>query len=62
MKKKKYLITAYPYCVQYGTITVPDDDDILINLKDYIIDHFHEIKFEEPELDYCGTDFEYEEE
>ena len=54
---KQYHITAYPYATQTGIISVPagvGDDDI----NDYIIEHWNEIKFDEPELDYAGTDFE----
>lgn len=55
----KYSIVAYPYAKQYGTIEVPDyipKEDI----DTYIEDCWNEIKFEEPELDYHGTDFERE--
>ncbi len=54
---KSIFLTAYPFVIQSGTIEVPDDvddDDVM----DYIAEHFDEIKFEEPELDYCGCDFE----
>lgn len=57
---KQYHITAYPYATQTGTISVPanlGDDDI----NDYIIEHWNEINFDEPELDYAGTDFDIEE-
>ena len=52
-----YLITAYPYACQYGRLEIPDDVE---DVKEYIEDHWDDIKFEEPELDYCGTDFDYE--
>lgn len=55
---KNYIVTAYPYAVQYGTlIGAPDDVD-----EDYILEHWNEIRWQEPDLDYCGTDFEFEEE
>lgn len=55
MGKRKITITFYPYAIQYGTIEVDED----VNVTDkYISEHFNEIKFEEPELDYVGTDFE----
>ncbi len=54
----RYLITAYPYAVVYGSIEVPDDVE---DAWDYIDDHFDDIKFGEPELDYCGTNYEFEE-
>lgn len=54
---KEVFITAYPYAVQHGTIEVPDNitED---EMKDYIRDHFDDIPFDEPDLDYCGTDFD----
>ena len=53
----KYLITAFPYATQYGKLEIPDDVD---EVKEYIKDHWDDIQFDEPELDYCGTDFDYE--
>ena len=53
----KYLITAFPYATQYGRLEIPEDVE---DVKEYIEDHWNEIQFEEPELDYCGTDFDYE--
>lgn len=53
-------VTAYPYAVQYGTIEVPkelNEDDV----NDYLFEHWNEIKFGEPELDYAGTDFDFNE-
>lgn len=54
-------ITASPYATQYGTIEVPDDlsED---QYQSYVSDHFDEIKFNAPDLDYAGTDLEIEEE
>lgn len=52
----KVLVTAYPYVTQYGTIDIPDD--WMGNEKKYVINHWGDIEFEEPELDYGGTDFE----
>ena len=54
---KNVCVTAFPYAVQYGDIKVPDnlkDNEI----KQYIQDHWNDIKFGKPDLDYCGTDFE----
>lgn len=58
---KKVEIVANPYAVQYGTIDVHDiiDDN---DLRDYIENHWDEIKFSEAELDYCGIDFDLYEE
>lgn len=57
----KYRITAYPYATQHGTIEVPDnvpEEEI----DRYIETYWEKIKFEKPELDYAGTDFEREKE
>ena len=51
----KVEVTAYPYAVVFGTIDVPDGEDV----EEYINDHFDEIEFGEPELDYCGVDIEF---
>ena len=57
---KTYFITAYPSAVQNGVlIGVPDDVD---DIKDYIEEHWNSIKWGKADLDYCGTDFEFEEE
>lgn len=52
-----YLITAFPYATQYGRLEIPDDVE---EPREYILQHWNEIQFDEPELDYCGTDFDYE--
>ena len=54
---KTIFVTAYPYATQFGKILIPDDIDDK-DVRDYLSEHFDEIKFEEPELDYCGCDFE----
>ena len=50
-------ITASPYATQYGELLVPKS---LTGekLREYIRNHWGEIPFGEPELDYVGTDFE----
>ncbi len=52
-------ITASPYATQYGGLSVPKD---LTGekLREYIRNHWNEIPFGEPKLDYAGTDFEIE--
>lgn len=50
---KTYNFTASPYATQSGTITVPDDVTVT---EDYIRDHWNEVKLNEPDLDYAGTD------
>lgn len=55
---KKVSVTAYPYATIFGEIKVPDevkDEDI----RKYIDEHFDDITFGEPDLDYCGTDYEF---
>ena len=49
-------VTAFPYAIQNGTVEVPDDipkEDI----RDYLEDHWDDIMFDSPDLDYSGTDF-----
>lgn len=58
-KRKAIHVTAYPYAVTYGVIKVPVD---VKDVKQYLIDHWTEIKFGNPDLDYAGIDFEYNEE
>lgn len=53
----KAAITAYPYAIQYGTLEMPDDIERDFR-EEYITEHWSEIKFGEPELDYAGTDME----
>ena len=58
---KTLSITASPYATQYGTIKVPDNLPES-EYKSYVNEHFGEIKFGEPDLDYAGTDLEIDEE
>lgn len=57
---KKLIITAYPYAVTYGELIVPDDlpED---EYQEYTNEHFNDVSFGAPDLDYCGTDFDVEE-
>lgn len=57
----KYIITSRPYATQTGTLEIPDDvsGDAIY---EYAEDHWYEIDFGEPNLDYGGTDFDMEEE
>lgn len=55
----KVSVTAYPYAVQFGEIDIPEGistDEIY----DYLTEHWDEIEFGEADLDYAGTDFEWE--
>lgn len=52
-------VAMYPYAVQYGTIEVPNGIDES-EIEEYVMEHFDEIKFDKPELDYGGTDFTIE--
>lgn len=54
-------VTATPYTTQYGTIDVPADLPEE-RYEAYVREHFGEIKFNEPSLDYAGTDIDIEEE
>lgn len=60
----KYVVTAHPYVVQYGTIDVPENvpANDYEKLADYIDEHWNEIEFSEPDLDYADTDFEIDKE
>ena len=54
---KELTIVAYPYASQTGTLYVPDHippEDY----EQYVEDHFRDIIFQDPELDYRGTDFD----
>ena len=56
---RKVTVTLYPYATQRGKIEVP----MSISEKDmrnYIENHWDDIKKDEPELDYAGTDFDIE--
>ena len=52
-------VTALPYATQEGELTIPDglsEDEA----QEYITNHWKDIKFGEPQLDYHGTDFDFE--
>ena len=51
-----YSVTAYPYAVQHGKIKIPNS---ITDVYEYITEHWNEIAFDEPELDYQGTDFDF---
>ena len=48
-------VVAYPYATVWGRINVPDDVE---EIYDYVREHWDEIDFEEPDLDFCGIDYE----
>lgn len=52
---KKILVRSYPYAIQEGMLCVPDDTT---DIHGYVTEHFKEIAFTEPELDYAGTDID----
>ena len=55
---KRYWVTAHPYANQDGSINVPVDvpsDEV----EDWILEHWDDIEFDEPNLEYAGTDFEF---
>lgn len=55
---KEIEICAYPYAVQFGKINIPNEVP-KEEYKNYIINHWNDIKFGDPELDYENTDFEF---
>lgn len=58
----KIEVTAYPYCTMFGDLEVPDDvmNGSDAKLHEYISDHWDEIDFGEPDLDFQGCDYEFE--
>ena len=54
---REVTVTAHPYATQYGTIQVPFD---VTDVKQYVQNHFNEVQFASPELDYAGTDLDLE--
>lgn len=50
-------IVTYPYARQSGEIQVPEGLSKEEKAQ-YIKEHWNEIRFSTPELDYCGTDFD----
>lgn len=56
---KTVTVTASPYATVYGSIKVPDNITEN-NVKEYVKEHFNEIKFGTPDLDYAGTEFDCE--
>jgi len=56
----KIYVTAYPYARQTGSVLVPESVDSVEDLRAYIMEHFDEIDFGEPELDYAGTDMAFD--
>ncbi len=52
-------VQAYPYASQYGIVKVPEclkDEEV----EGFLKDSWNLIHFKPAELDYCGTDFEWE--
>ena len=58
-KMKEYTIKVEPYAVQYGSLNIPEELVTDEEINNYIDEHFDDIKFGEPELDYLGIDFEW---
>ena len=57
---KTLYITAFPYAIQNGTLEVPADLDSDY-YSEYVEEHWDDICFSTPDLDYAGTDFEIDE-
>lgn len=54
-------VTSFPFATQWGSVEVPEYLKDPMEIRDYIVEHWDDIKFGEPDLDYCGADFEIEE-
>lgn len=59
---KKVDVFCHPFCDTHGTIKVPTEivDAGKMSVVDYINEHFDDIKFGEPDLNYRGTDYDIE--
>ncbi len=59
-KTRTLNVTAYPCAVVSGTIEIPADvpDD---KLDAYVSEHFDDVDFGEPQLDFADTDFDINE-
>ena len=59
----EYSVTALPFAVQHGTISVSKDIAAQGEgaVRAYIEDKWDSIQFGEPDLDYCGADFDISE-
>ena len=58
----KIEVTAYPYATMFGDLDIPDK---VVNgseekLREYISDHWDEIDFGEPDLDFQGCEYEFD--
>lgn len=51
-------VVAYPYATTIGTIQVPSNLTNQEKVRKYVSDNFDKVVFEEPELDFRGTDFD----
>lgn len=51
-------VKAYPYASTEGTIQVPSNLTNQKEIEEYVTLHFDNIVFDEPQLDYKGTDFD----
>ena len=58
-KMRRVVVTAYPYASQNAEFEIPGDmDPESCEAQEYIRDHFNELSFDEPDLDYRGTEFD----
>ncbi len=62
--EKELHITFYPFAFQDAFLFIPKADlPSLRNadeIKEYVREHWEDIEFYDPELDYAGTDFDVE--
>ncbi len=57
---KTLFVRALPFATQSGSIEVPDNLP-KEQYDEYVQQHFNDISFDEPDLDYCGIDIEIDE-
>ena len=55
---KKYDIQFFPCASQHAEIDIPSEISDASEIRDYIKEHWSDLKFDGPELDYRGTDFD----
>jgi len=61
-KTREVTVIAHPYADITGTIQIPKDIKGEEDIRNYVNNHWKDISFGEPNLDYCGTDIEIEDE
>jgi hypothetical protein len=57
-EKRDITVQAYPYAMTMGKIQVPSDITGQEAITKYVFEHFDEVRFDPPVLDYKLTDFD----